>query len=249
MSRVSPGFDRWLQGTPLGRFYAWMVSEPGTLLYNTPALKLHEELQLHPDNRVLDIGCGRGALLQLLAARVPFHTPPTGLDLSRSMLHRSVGDKPAEYLQGSATALPMADESFDVVTCSYVSQYLDNDELLAFFREVRRVLTPGGIALVWDFAPTRSRTLNTFNNRVLDITGAGITRTYTTLSAYALEAGFEWVSNAHLRPFLFPPIPRVSIIIGKAPIGWQPPSIVEGLTPDTHAQSIVAGVTRESGHR
>jgi hypothetical protein len=35
-------------------------------------------------------------------------------------------------------------------------------------------------------------------------------RSYTTLSAYALEAGFEWISNAHLRPFIYPPIPRVS---------------------------------------
>ena len=245
MSGVRHGFDRWLRATPLGRFYAWMVSEPGTLLYNTPALKLHEELQLHADNRVLDIGCGRGSLLQLLAAHVPFHTPPTGIDLSRSMLARRVGDKPAQYVQATATALPLAGDRFDVVTCSYVTQYLDNDELLAFFREARRVLAPGGIALVWDFAPTRSHALNSLNNRVLDVTGAGITRTYSTLSAYALEAGFEWVSNAHLRPFLFPPIPRVSIIIGKAPIGWEPAGMAEGLSPDTHAGTLVAGVTQE----
>jgi ubiquinone/menaquinone biosynthesis C-methylase UbiE len=223
-----------------------MVSIPGTILYNTPALKLHEELQLHAGNRLLDIGCGRGASLQLIASHVPFRKPPVGLDLSRTLLGRSVGERSAQYLQGSATMLPLADASFDVVTCSYMTQYLDDDGLLALFQEVRRVLTDGGIALIWDFAPTRSRALNAFNNRVLDITGAGITRTYTTLSAYALEAGFEWVSNAHLRPFLFPPIPRVSIIVGKAPIGWGPPRGAEGLVPDTQAGTLVAGVTRES---
>jgi hypothetical protein len=46
-------------------------------------------------------------------------------------------------------------------------------------------------------------------------------RSYGSLSAFALEAGFEWVGNARLRPFLFPPIPRVSLIVGKAPPTWQ----------------------------
>ena len=223
-----------------------MVSEPGTLLYNTPALKLHEELQLHAGNRVLDIGCGRGTLLQLVARHVAFRSRPTGIDLSRSMLRRTVGDKPVDYVMGSAMDLPLAGERFDVVTCSYVTQYFDDHELLAFFRETRRVLAPGGIALVWDFAPTRSRALNAWNNLVLDVTGAGTTRSFTTLSAAALEAGFEWVTIAHLRPFLFPPIPRVSMLIGKAPIGWQPEGMAaEGLAPDTHADTLVAGVTRE----
>jgi ubiquinone/menaquinone biosynthesis C-methylase UbiE len=213
------------------------------MLYNTPAFKLHEELQLHADNRVLDIGSGRGALLQLLASRVRFERPPVGVDVSRAMLDLAEPGS-TQRLQASGTSLPLADESFDVVTCGYVTQHLDDDGLLALLREVRRVLTPGGIALVWDFAPTRSLALNNFHARVLAL-GAdeATTRNYTTLSAYALEAGFEWVSNAHLRPFLFPPIPRVSIIVGKAPIGWEPPAMAEGLTPDTHAGTLVAGVT------
>jgi SAM-dependent methyltransferase len=229
----------------LGRLYSWLTSVPGTLLYNTPAYKLHEELQLHPENRLLDIGCGRGALLQLLGSHVAFERPPIGIDVSRALLR--LGDKEhAERLQAHPACLPMADEAFDVVTCGYVTQRLNDDELLALLREIRRVLNPGGIALLWDFAPTRSAALNAFHRRVLDLNGEGANaRTYTTLSAYALEAGFEWVSHAHLRPFLFPPIPRVSVIIGKAPIGWQPPGMPEGLTPDTHAETLVAGVTQE----
>jgi SAM-dependent methyltransferase len=230
--------------TPLGRLHTWLASVPGAMLYNTPAYKLHEELQLHPDNRLLDIGCGRGALLQLLSSHIAFEQPPVGIDVSRALL--DLGDQ-TERIQAHPTQLPVTDECFDVVTCGYVSQRLDDDELLALLQEVRRVLNPGGIGLIWDFAPTRSTTLNTFHRRVLELSGEESNpRTYTTLSAYALEAGFEWVSNAHLRPFLFPPIPRVSIIIGKAPIGWEPPGMVEGLTPDTHADTLVAGVTNET---
>ena len=241
-----PGFDRWLRQAPLGRFHAWLASIPGTLLYNTPAFKLHEELQLNPDNRVLDIGCGRGSLLQLLGSRVALHKPPVGVDVSRAMLELT-NDHKSHYLQAQGTSLPFAEESFDVVTCGYATQYLDDTILLTFFREVRRVLDTGGIALVWDFAPTRSRTLDAFHSRVLELTGAGSSRRgYTTLSAFALAAGFEWVSNPHLGPFLLPPIPRASIITGKAPIGWKPPAMAGNLVPDTHARSIVAGVTNES---
>jgi SAM-dependent methyltransferase len=239
-------FDRWLRQAPLGRLYAWLQSVPGSIVYNTPAFKLHEELQVNAGNRVLDIGCARGALLQLLGSRVALQRPPVGLEPSRGMLDLAA-DTGAILVQASPVALPFADESFNLVTCGYVTQRLDDEGMLSLFREVRRVLDPGGVALVWDFAPTRSRHLNALHDRVLDITGAGRElRNYTTLSAYALEAGFEWVSNAHLRPFLFPPIPRVSIIVGKAPIGWQPEGMAEGLVPDTQARSLVAGVTRES---
>ena len=238
-------YERWLTRAPLGRLQAWLESVPGAMLYNTPAFKLHEELQLHPENRVLDIGCGRGALLQVLASRVAFQKAPVGIEASRAML--AMGERNGtEALQASPLSLPFGEGSFEVVTCGYVTQGLTENEMLALFREVRRVLSPGGIALVWDFAPTRSGTLNAFHDRVLAIgRGEVTTRNYTTLSAYALEAEFEWVSNAHLRPFLFPPIPRVSIIVGKAPIGWEPAGMVEGLTPDTRADTLVAGVTRE----
>jgi len=248
MTRGSTSFDRWLRAAPLGRLHSWLTSVPGAMAYNTPAFNLHEELRLHAENRVLDIGAGRGALLQLLSSRVTFEQPPVAVDLSREAL-QSTDSKPAfERLQATPTSLPLASESFDVVTCGYVTQQLEDDELLAFLREVRRVLTLGGIALVWDFAPTRSRPLNQWHDRVLSALGKepAIARTYTTLSAYALEAGFEWVSNAHLRPFLFPPIPRVSLIIGKAPLGWEPSEAVRDLTPDTQARSLVADVTRET---
>ncbi len=245
-SRALRRYERWLTKAPLGRLQTWLASVPGAMLYNTPAFKLHEELQLHADNRVLDIGCGRGALLQLLASHVAFEKPPVGIDVSRAMLDLG-GESGAQRLQAAGTSLPLADETFDVVTCGYETLALDEDELIALFKEIRRVLTSGGIALVWDFAPTRSSALNAFHDRVLSAgRGAATPRNYTTLSAYALEAGFEWVSNAHLRPFLFPPIPRVSIIIGKAPIGWEPPGMAKNLTPDTHAGTLVAGVTQES---
>ena len=127
----------------------------------------------------------------------------------------------SRLLRASGTALPFADGAFDFVICGHVVKHLEDDALLALLREVRRVLTGGGIALLWEFAPTTSERLNALNRAVLTPgVGAYNLRDYSTLAAFGLEAGYEWVGNARLRPFLFPPIPRVSLLLGKAPPGW-----------------------------
>ena len=226
-AKVARDYDRWLTGGSLsGLLYGTLSSLPGTVLVNTPAFRLHTELQIRPDQRVLDVGCGRGALLQTLAARVPFTKTPVGVDTSRTMLRLGAEDarrSPHDIalVRASGTALPLADDAFDVVLCGHVVKHLEDDALLELLREIRRVLTPGGIALLWEFAPTTSQRLNAFNRAVLT-PGVGDCnlRDYATLSAFALEAGYEWVGNARLRPFLFPPIPRVSLLLGKAPPGW-----------------------------
>jgi len=224
---VAREYDRWLSGSSItGRLYGLLAGLPGTILVNTPAFRMHTELQLKPEHRILDVGCGTGALLQTLAARVAFNTPPVGVDMSRTLLKKGLHSFAAhpghpELIRASGSSLPFADDSFDVVTCAHMVKHLDDDALLAFLREIRRVIQLGGIALLWEFAPTNSPRLNAWNKFVLS---PGVhecnLRDYTTLSAYALEAGFEWVGNARLRPFLYPPIPRVSLLLGKAPAGW-----------------------------
>src|SRR6185503_16479159 len=90
---VARDYDRWLTGGSLsGLIYGTLSSLPGTVLVNTPAFRLHTELQIRRDQRVLDIGCGRGSLLQTLSARVAFSRLPVGIDVSRAMLPLGVDD-------------------------------------------------------------------------------------------------------------------------------------------------------------
>ena len=220
-ARVGRTYNRWVKKSVSGRLYGLLAGPPGLMLVNTPVFNLHSDLQLRPETRLLDVGCGSGALIELLASRVAFRRRPTGIDLSTAMLH--LGEpRRVSLVEGSGVQLPFADESFDVVTCAHVAKHLDDASLIQMMAEMRRVLSFGGIAVLWEFAPTRSRRLNAWNEFVITLGVRDCTlRGYSTLSALALEAGFEWVSNAHLRPFIYPPIPRVSVILGKAPFGWR----------------------------
>ncbi len=230
MSEADTGrqYDRWLQrGSLSGRGYDFIASVPGSMLVNTPIFRLDKNLMVKPGHRVLDIGCGRGSLLQVLSARLHFRQPPVGVDLSAEMLRRGRREIDAaahqiDLAQAAGSALPFADGVFDIVTCSYVLKHLEDRALTAFLGEIRRVLKPGAYAVLWEFAPTRSQRLNAWHRWLLTRGVASCNlRTYSQLAAAATSSGFEWVENARLRPFLLPPIPRISIVAGKAPEEWR----------------------------
>ncbi len=69
--------------------------------------------------RTLDVGCGTGALLRLLAARLPEVVEFVGVDAARGMVAagRSLPDLDPriEFIQGTAERLPFRDASFDLV--------------------------------------------------------------------------------------------------------------------------------------
>ena len=217
-------YNRWLRiPSASGLLMRWFLSEPGAFWVNTPVLRLPTELNLTGSERTLDIGTGRGALLRLLDRQLRFERDPVGLDFSRPMLNFAAADeeragRPSALVQATATRLPFADGSFQLVLCGHLVKHLDDDGLRDLLDEIYRVLSPGGLALLWDFAPTGRRLLDAFN--LLCISSAvkePHLRTAAALLRFAAEAGFPFVTDALLRPFLFPPIPRASVLIGRPP--------------------------------
>ena len=100
---------------------------------------------LSTGERVLDVACGTGALTRLLAAGVGPTGSVVGLDVNAEMLSvaaMSVPDRHVEWRQASASELPFAEATFDLVTCQHGVQYFpDRTEALG---EMRRVLREGG---------------------------------------------------------------------------------------------------------
>jgi SAM-dependent methyltransferase len=93
---------------------------------------------LTPDSRVLDLGCGRGGLVELIWRDVKF---AAGLDPDIPSLseHRAPG---MPVLRGVGEHLPFAGDSFDLVVSVWVLEHVK--EPLKVLREVARVLRPGG---------------------------------------------------------------------------------------------------------
>jgi SAM-dependent methyltransferase len=107
---------------------------------------------------MLDYGCGAGDLMRVaaeLGARAAF----TGCDVSSGMLDEvgkrwpaSLGPAPAVAAQDGAKT-PFAERQFDVVTISAVLHHVPVEERQAVYRELGRVLKPGGRLYVFEHNP------------------------------------------------------------------------------------------------
>jgi ubiquinone/menaquinone biosynthesis C-methylase UbiE len=106
-------------------------------------------MNLQPDDRVLDLGCGSGWLVRRLAGRVP-RGSVVGVDVSDEMVRRaqlaSAGIANASFFHGTAEQIPAPADSFTKVI-SVESAYYWHDAARGL-SEILRVLEPGGSAWV-----------------------------------------------------------------------------------------------------
>lgn len=97
---------------------------------------------------ILDVGCGGGRTVQRLATLAPegkvvgLDYSPTSVAVSRDTNASEIEAGRVRIEQGSVSALPFPNSTFDIVTAVETHYYWP--ELLANMREVLRVLRPGG---------------------------------------------------------------------------------------------------------
>ena len=112
-------------------------------------LQVVRELDLRPDSRVVDVGCGEGAHAVRLATHFGFRVlgidpVQRHLDLARAARRDLVADIASRlaFERGTATDVPVPDASLDLVWCRDVMVHVDRPR--DAFAEFARVLRPGG---------------------------------------------------------------------------------------------------------
>jgi ubiquinone/menaquinone biosynthesis C-methylase UbiE len=111
------------------------------------ATDLVERARLQPGERVLDVGCGTGAVARAAAPVVGRTGSVVGVDTSAERLTVASALPPVvgptiEWRQADAASLPFPEASFNAVLCQQVL-HLVRDRAAAL-SEMRRVLAPGG---------------------------------------------------------------------------------------------------------
>jgi arsenite methyltransferase len=176
---VALGLGLWAGGSAAGRVWGFLV--PGAVLLLSAAVYLHttlrgkfqvwaeliDQMSWRGDEQVVDLGCGRGAVLVAAARRLPLGTA-TGVDLWRTVdqsgntetaatanaVAAGVADR-VVLLTADLRELPLQDGFADVVLSSLAIHNLptEQDRLVAVDEAVR-VLRPGGLLLLVDISHT-----------------------------------------------------------------------------------------------
>lgn len=150
--------------------------------------------------KVLDVGCGTGALLDELA---PLCDELWGADLSPTAIEFCRRRGHERLLVADAQHVPLPDASFDAVTAVGIIEHLDDDA--GFLDEMRRLLKPGGTLVLltssFQFLWSMHDVANEHRRRY----------TLRQLRGLAERSGFATERLSHFNSILFPGIAPILV--------------------------------------
>ena len=154
---------------PLGSIGVRMMAARKGSFYRA----LAAELDLQPDDALLDVGCGSAGLLVEQASHVSYVAGLDASEMQVAMARRRLADRlaagTAEIVLGDAAALPWEDGRFSVVASLDTMKFVPNPEMA--LREMVRVLRPGGRAAINVCDVARSRFESTPKSGTMDAWG------------------------------------------------------------------------------
>lgn len=191
-----------MEGT-IARWYAKTTRKDLTE-FKALARRMAEELP--PDARVLEVAPGPGYFSIELAKLGKHHI--TGLDISKTFVeiarkNAQVEGVQVDFQQGNASQMPFDDKTFDLIVCR--AAFKNFTEPVEALKEMRRLLKPGGKAVIIDLGKDTPKTtidsyinaldVNVFNKIFMKWTFRSmlLKRAYTRedFERFICESGFE----------------------------------------------------------
>ncbi|WP_306113338.1 MULTISPECIES: class I SAM-dependent methyltransferase [unclassified Roseovarius] len=204
---------------------------------------LLDQLQITPETRVLDIGCGIGGAARHVAARTGAHV--RGFDLTPDFvdtgaaLSELVGMSGQTSFQvGSALDIPEPENSADLALMFHVGMNIEDKETV--FSEAARVLTPGGTFALFDVMRGSDAAL-TYPFPWAEEAAFSFVSPPEDYRAAAKAAGFEQVAERDRSDFAKDFFERVFARIAQA--GGPPPVGIHLLMHETGKTKIENYIT------
>ena len=113
---------------------------------------IRARLRVRQGLRTLDLGCGPGAFADLFAG-----DDYVGVDLNARYIDHARKTRPGAFIVGDARRVDLPDARFDQVLVFGLLHHLPDEDVRAVLSECRRLLVPGGRALVIEDIPAISR--------------------------------------------------------------------------------------------
>lgn len=137
-STVAPSYDR------LNHLLSFQIDKS----WRRKTVSALRPILQRPDARVLDLCCGTGDLTLELQKAGPARV--FGSDFCHPMLTAAQAKQAARLFEGDGLQLPLADSSFDLITCAFGFRNFTNYR--QGIAEFYRVLKPGGTAAILEFS-------------------------------------------------------------------------------------------------
>jgi ubiquinone/menaquinone biosynthesis C-methylase UbiE len=164
-SHAERGDPRGSKGAPglvlhgAGRYdlTVWLMTLGHEVAFRERILEL---VNLQRGERVLDVGCGSGSLAIAAKRQVGSAGAVCGIDASVEMITRATAKAgkaglTVGFIEAPAQALPFTDGSFDVALSTIMLHHLPRKGREQTITEMRRVLRPGGRALIVEFTASK----------------------------------------------------------------------------------------------
>ncbi len=198
---MPPALRRWWRG--------W----PRLALEDAPAAQLATLTSMVTAERLLVIGPDSPPLAALLADAADLQPVPIAALTDARLQVDTVG---VDLMRAEPHRLPLGEHSVDIAVLPHQLRRWNDGYALRVLEELWRVLAHNGVAVMWEIAASKSVHVNAVWSAALGRNGSAPTlRTFSQVGQLAYDAGFAWVQTLPLRPFFFPPGPRLTVLARK----------------------------------